>query len=471
MYYLQHRWRLEGRTLVYYGMRKKPYLFKNLIRLDSKRANIVTNLPKELDAHDLKILNNLLSEGVIVTEENLRHMPKTIEDARFCVRCAANDHSIPGLEFDEDGLCPMCATEAETRHLESVLPVVDRFRTYPNRRFDVALFYTGGKDSTFLLNHLANHLNLRVLALTWEIPFMSKSARMSIEAAKMRFSNVEFVNRKLLGSDLDAIYKTLFDLQGNTCACPSVAYAIFYPLMEAENVPLFVLGNEPVQMKNLYYNHLAPAYAFNPKLHRLMNAGLNVLRVLTLRKPLRQGQFEALLSMRELAGGRNILKRMSGYGNRMVENVKTALKAAPNLMGPFKKAIRRSSRTGRVPAFVHVDFDRIAPGGRYVWDDVKDMIREQAGWVPPEATGKGLHTSCDIEACKEHTQYMNFLEMRTTMIPFSAIEIALASAGRTMDRDDAIEETKKHLGLSKDDRSGCLLMDRFMEKINGEDGR
>ena len=33
---------------------------------------------------------------------------KSLDEARFCTNCVANDFIIPGLEFDEQGRCPMC---------------------------------------------------------------------------------------------------------------------------------------------------------------------------------------------------------------------------------------------------------------------------------------------------------------------------------------------------------------------------
>ena len=87
----------------------------------------------------------------------------------------------------------MCATQNETKRLKSVVPIKNTFERSKKSRFDVAVFYTGGKDSTYLLYYLTKVLNLRVLALTWELPFMSESAKKSIEGAKNTLSNAEFI--------------------------------------------------------------------------------------------------------------------------------------------------------------------------------------------------------------------------------------------------------------------------------------
>ncbi|MBP1574286.1 MAG: hypothetical protein J6C34_01560, partial [Oscillospiraceae bacterium] len=190
IYFLQNRWKIEDKKLYYYGLRSGKNLFKNSVKISEKQKEIISSLPKELSENEKKILGNLL-EKQIVTEEKLIKIPKSIKEALFCKNCCANDFIIPGLEFDENGLCPMCHSAKETEHLKSVVPIIKDIPHSDKSRFDVALFYTGGKDSTFLLYYLAKVKKLRVLALTWEIPFISESAKQSIENAKKCFSNVE----------------------------------------------------------------------------------------------------------------------------------------------------------------------------------------------------------------------------------------------------------------------------------------
>ncbi len=56
IYCLQSRWRLEGKRLVYYGLRNKEHLFDNVIRLSEKQARILTGLPGPLTEAQLRIL-------------------------------------------------------------------------------------------------------------------------------------------------------------------------------------------------------------------------------------------------------------------------------------------------------------------------------------------------------------------------------------------------------------------------------
>lgn len=462
MYHLQNRWKFENKSLVYYGLRNKPNMFKNRIKLTSRRRELVQKLPCELSDAELCILKNLVGEQVVTTEQ-LKVTPTCLEEATFCASCAANDFIIPGLEFDADGKCPMCATAHETAQLKSVVPIVSHFPHSEKSRFDVAVFYTGGKDSTYLLYYLAKVCDLRVLALTWEIPYMSDSAAKSVAGAKKCLSNVEFISRKVADSDLKKIYSHLYKIAGNTCACPSLAYILFYPELVANKVPYFVAGNEGAQLVGLYYNHMAPKIAYTFDDNKFLKFLFNVGRILTLHPPYKKGQFHTLATMKQLAYGDSVFKKMSGYENKLVSNVVEAIHQVPSIVKPLKRAIRTSSRSGNIPAFVQVDFNEIS-GGVYDWRKIKNVITTECGWVAPDNDHKGLHTSCKIEKCKEYSQYIRFRNMQSDMIPFSALEISLASRDKCLSRDEAIAEQKSALGFSLEEIPECAIMREYIEK-------
>ena len=133
------------------------------------------------------------------------------------------------------------------------------------------------------------------------------------------------------------------------------------------------------------------------------------------------------------------------------------------MLKPLKKAIRISSWTGNIPAFVHIDFDEIS-GGVYDWKKIKDTIVNECGWVAPEENDKGLHTSCKIEKCKEHSQFVRFYNMENTMIPFSALEIAIASSNGSISREDAMQELNLSLGFSLEPIPECAIMKEYLER-------
>lgn len=463
-YFIQSRWKLEDKKLVYYGLRNKENLLKNTIRLKKKDFAFLNSLPREITPEEASKFNKFIDK-YIVTEDKLIKIPSSFEEAVVCKQCVANDFMIPGLEFNKDGLCPMCQTVELQEKLRSVIPIINKIKKSKKSRFDIGVFYTGGKDSTYLLHYLANELGLKVLAMTWEIPYMSESAKLSIANAKEKMQNVEFITKKINDVDMKKIYSKLYSLSENTCACPSLAYVLFYPDLVINKVPYFVAGNEPVQMLGLYYNNMAPKIAYRFSNNKILNLLINIGRVLTLRKPFKQGQFHSLMTMKQLAYGDSIFKKLSGYKNELIENIITAIHEVPEIVKPLKASIRKSSWTGNIPSFIHIDLDVVA-GGVYNWEDVKDIITKKCGWVSPEQIGKALHTSCSIEKCKEFTQFQRFYHMRSTMIPFSALEISLASRNKNLSRSEALFEAKNLLGFSLTEIPECKIMKDYLESNN-----
>lgn len=461
MYYLQNRYQLEDNYIVYYGLKNKDELFQNKTKVNKKEIEIIKKLPSLLSKEEEKKVQRLLGK-YIVKKDALKKVPTCFEEAKFCKNCIANDFMIPGLEFDEDGLCPMCQTQEETKNFKSVTPIMNVIPKSKKSRFDVAVFYTGGKDSTYLLYYLSKVLNLKVLSLTWEIPYMSECARMSIKNAKKKLENVEFITRKINDTDMKVFYKELYRLNENTCACPSLAYMLFYPELVANHIPYFVVGNEPVQMIGLYYNNMAPRISYEFANNKFLNFIINLGRIITFHPPYKKGQFQTMLTMKELAGMNKFVKKFIKYSNPLVENIVASAKLIPNISKPLKKAIRTSSRNGNIPAFIHVDLNDVC-GGVYDWKKVKTLIEKECGWVGPENMNKGLHTSCNIEKCKEYSQFQRFYYMRSKMIPFSALEISLTSRYKNITREEAIVELKESLGFSLKEIPECKIMRKYLE--------
>ena len=458
---LQSRWKLDGNYLFYYGLRNKENLFNNKIKINKKELEVIKKLPKELNEEETNKIKRFLDMKIIVDEANIRKIPNSIDEAIFCKECSMNDFIVPGVEFDKNGLCPICQTKDTLAKLKGVNPIQNTFKKSKKSRFDVAVFYTGGKDSTYLLYYLSKVLKLRVLALTWEIPYMSDSARMSIENAKKKLDSVEFITRYVSNDVLKHFYSNLYKLNENTCACPSLAYILFYPELVINKVPYFVVGNEPAQIAGLYYNNLAPLLAYNFADNKPLNFIINLGRILTLHKPFKRGQFQTYITMKQLA---KPIKLKALKKNELLNNICTAIQDTPFLVNPLRKALRNSSWSGNIPRFMQVDFNEIS-GGEYNWKKIKDLIATECGWVQPEDIDKGLHTSCKIEKCKEYSQYSRFRNMKSQMIPFSAIEISLASNSKCLSKEEAIKEIKNSLGFSPTEIPECKIMkDYFLNE-------
>lgn len=55
MYDIQSRWKLQGNTLRYYGLRSAPNMFDNTVRLRKKQQAIVRTLPRGALRYKLRL--------------------------------------------------------------------------------------------------------------------------------------------------------------------------------------------------------------------------------------------------------------------------------------------------------------------------------------------------------------------------------------------------------------------------------
>lgn len=455
---LQSRWKVEGRKLEYYGIRNKPNTTKNTIKLAACDIAWIANptMPKN------KNQEMLVRDKIVVCDEEYIAVPNSYEEAKFCSKCCANNYMIPGIEFDGSGLCPMCQNASEDSNLVSVIPIKQNIPVNKKGLYDVAVFYTGGKDSSYLLYHFAVEKNLRVLALTWEIPYISANAKKSIDNAKELLKNVSFVNWQVDKKSLAKFYKKLYELQGNHCACPSLAYLLFLPILASYNVPYVVLGNEPAQIKNLYYNKLAPKIAYSYHNSKILNGLYNVGRVLTLKAPINFAQVGYISAVHALLSD-SVIKDGLSKNAKMVRNIRVALREIDGFTSTLKSIAKRVDRRGKLPQFVHLHLDDVMENG-YDWERVKKLLIREIGWVDSGVENKGLHTSCAIERCKEYSQYKSFRDMESKIIPFSAVELCCAVGSGSISREKALLEIKENLGFSLCEPSECQMMRDFVEE-------
>ena len=118
-----------------------------------------------------------------------------IKQEHFCRNCILPDGFL-GLQLDSKGLCNYCRNPNhknvnwskvqinETQKAEMRKDwnkVIEKLQnTHKKDRYDCVLGYSGGKDSTALLDYLVNELKLRVLAITINTGFMTEVAIQNI---------------------------------------------------------------------------------------------------------------------------------------------------------------------------------------------------------------------------------------------------------------------------------------------------
>jgi len=106
-----------------------------------------------------------------------------------CRACSLR-HDHPGVTLGHDGLCNLCRLEVPSTMVENYQLSQDNYRAFlastprADSAHDCLFMYSGGKDSTYMLDRFVNVEHRRVLSYTFDIPFQSEHALENI--AKIR---------------------------------------------------------------------------------------------------------------------------------------------------------------------------------------------------------------------------------------------------------------------------------------------
>ncbi|TGB15166.1 OzmP [Streptomyces sp. MZ04] len=116
----------------------------------------------------------------------------------------------PGISVDDAGVCNLCRLDiagdllVNYRYTNAVFEEFQQAPRNPAVPYDCLFMYSGGKDSTYMLDKFVNEFGKRVLAYTFDVPFESAHAADNIRLAREKIP-ADFV----LDSDDDSIKKVM----------------------------------------------------------------------------------------------------------------------------------------------------------------------------------------------------------------------------------------------------------------------
>ncbi|WP_031040686.1 OzmP [Streptomyces sp. NRRL F-5650] len=108
---------------------------------------------------------------------------------RLCSVCSlAEEH--PGITLDGEGVCNLCRLDIvgdllhNFTYTNQVYEEFTRSGPDPHRDHDCLFMYSGGKDSTYMLDKFVNEYGKRVVSYTFDVPFESAHAAQNIRLAQ-----------------------------------------------------------------------------------------------------------------------------------------------------------------------------------------------------------------------------------------------------------------------------------------------
>lgn len=486
---LQYRWAVrdsrEGKVLVYYGLRNPPRHHEAVLPVADVLAEFLAGLDgtASLDSLPQAVRESedfiRLIEQRIVVDRTDRRQPSTADHKRTCTRCVADDHLLPGLEFDERGVCAFCQCYEQARQSggdagprnavdDAALLSVAAGNT--SSRFDVMVLCTGGKDSTYLLWYLAGKLGLRVLAASWNMPYTNDTCRRNVRRSLELLPNVELVERTLPWNVTREAMRFQFGNVGLPCLCPAVAHVLFFPLAAEERIPVVMQGVEEVQLAVMSY-----------VMHSLQ-AGNGQSR------PAPPSIREQTLQFLEMTAHAPEPANPFSLAADFIRYQRSIRSALDPIYDPLDRLISRARRDESVfvPQFLRLKTNTLYGS----WSEVAELMRKEMDWRMPPGQKGLLHTSCRIEKVKDYCQSMRFRNMRSTSFPQSIVEVSAGVYFGLLSREEGLREVEElgyhrepevmagllgDLDLSDDDRQGhgeaVYSLCDCQRGVGGEHGR
>jgi len=118
-----------------------------------------------------------------------------------CRVCFLQDRH-PGVTLDADQVCNVCRLEVAAEFVRNITRAREAYREFERSalrrradRYDCLLMYSGGKDSTYMLDKLVNVHGMRVLAYTFSPPFESIHTAENIRLAQARIRATFVIDR------------------------------------------------------------------------------------------------------------------------------------------------------------------------------------------------------------------------------------------------------------------------------------
>ena len=181
---------------------------------------------------------------------------------KVCSKCVLPE-TFPGVSFDNQGLCIFCQIAEKSprddkrpRLEKRFLEVIDQVRGMS--LFDCVVAYSGGKDSSYLLDLLVSRYDLKVLAVTFDNWFLSEMAFHNIRAITKSLNVGHMVIRppyELMkglfseASNRELYPKKSLERASTICtACMSFVRFVCIRTAIEKDIPLVAFGFHPGQI-------------------------------------------------------------------------------------------------------------------------------------------------------------------------------------------------------------------------------
>lgn len=289
-----------------------------------------------------------------------------------CTKCILPE-TIPNITFDEQGVCNYCHGY-KAMQLGNEEDLLDLFKKYPGKDYDVVLGLSGGRDSSFALYLLTQVYKKKVLAVHYKSPLSHEQGTLNaiamakaLDTELVIITDKEDLHKKCFSNNVRAYYKKpSISMVSMMCIACKVKWIDIFDLAKQHGVRLVVAGSNP----------------FEESSFKLAFQGI------------KEGSKHLYLK-RFLKGVSEIIKNPR-YINK--DTFLTTLRAYVYLdsKSPMLKLIYPGIR--KIDLFYYLDWDE---------NTVVDTIRKY-GWEKPDEAKTSWRFDCLVGKMKDYIYYSNY---------------------------------------------------------------
>ena len=176
---------------------------------------------------------------------------------RMCTKCV-NDTTVKNIHFNEEGVCNYCTSYDQIKNqVTDYENLENNFRKRLEKekgrhKYDVAVGFSGGKDSTYVLYQMVKTYDLKVYAYTLDNVFLSEEAHHKIDQIVKELG----VDHEYITFDhqlLQKVYRyTLSKFLSPCIACSYLGYAAMINITTAVDAAVGIHGRSRPQMFRMY---------------------------------------------------------------------------------------------------------------------------------------------------------------------------------------------------------------------------
>jgi hypothetical protein len=186
-----------------------------------------------------------------------------------CCRICSLKEGHPGVVLDDQQVCNLCKLELvglveSFRYTREVFAEFQNAGPNPRGEHDCLFLYSGGKDSTYMLDRFVNQYGKRVLAYTFAVPFESVHAAQNLRLAREKIpatfvldaddGNIKRLMREVFQRPAPSKPGRYLDEKLPCASCRT--FFVLRAILRAcrDGIPYLVLGADPQQILTMESN-------------------------------------------------------------------------------------------------------------------------------------------------------------------------------------------------------------------------